>query len=62
MDEENPSPWESAWFKFTDGEYYNRLRQIMLDAGMGEGDVETTLANVWELGWIAGNNAPKTEE
>jgi hypothetical protein len=27
----------------------------MLDAGMGEGDVEMILANVWEHGWISGS-------
>jgi hypothetical protein len=47
------SEWSSAWLAFTDGEYYHRCRQIMLDYGMGSGDVEMILANFWERGWIA---------
>jgi hypothetical protein len=43
----------SAWLSFTDGEYYHRCRQIMLDYGMGGGDAEMILANFWESGWIA---------
>ena len=47
------SEWSSAWLAFTDGEYYHRCRQIMLDYGMGGGDAEMILANFWEAGWIA---------
>jgi hypothetical protein len=47
------SEWSNAWLAFTDGEYYHRCRQIMLDSGMGGGDVEMILANFWEYGWIA---------
>lgn len=47
------SPMETDWLAFTDGEYYNRVRTIMLKSGMGEGDVDMILANVWEAGWLA---------
>jgi hypothetical protein len=47
------SEWSSAWLAFTDGEYYHRCRQIMLDYGMGCGDVEMLTANFWEAGWLA---------
>lgn len=47
------SEWHAAWLAFTDREYYHRCRQIMLDYGMGGGDVEMILANFWECGWIA---------
>ena len=50
------SPNESEWLAFTDGEYYNRVRQLMLGYGMGQGDVEMILANVWEDGWLRGHN------
>lgn len=43
---------EQAWLAFTDGEYYHRVRAIMLAAGMGEGDVENILANVFTTGWM----------
>ena len=59
MTEEHQSPWELSWLHFTDGEYYHRCRQILLGYGMGEGDVEMILANIWEMGWIAGNNTAK---
>ena len=49
------APWSDDWLSFTDSEYYHRVRRIMLDYGMGEGDVEMILANVWENGWIRGN-------
>ena len=55
----NP-PWYKAWLNWTDHEYYNRIRQIMIESGMGEGDVEMILANCFEIGWIAGKNS--TEE
>lgn len=42
---------ESAWLRLTDGEYYHRVRQIMLSYGMGEGDVEAILGNIWGAGW-----------
>ena len=45
--------WHRSWLAFTDGEYYHRCRKIMLDYGMGGGDVEMILANFWEAGWIA---------
>lgn len=50
------SEWSSAWLAFTDGEYYHRCRQIMLNYGMGSGDVEMILANFWEAGWVSGSN------
>jgi hypothetical protein len=53
--EQEPAKWERSWLAHTDGEYYNRVRQIMLSYGMGEGDVEMILANTWEVGWIAGH-------
>ena len=49
------SPWHKDWLAFTDSEYYHRCRNIMLDYGMGGGDVEMILANFWESGWIAGS-------
>lgn len=52
------APWDRDWLAFTDGEYYHRVRRIMLSYGMGGGDVEMILANIWESGWIAGNLAP----
>ncbi len=55
IDERPPAPWEPAWLHYTDQEYYNRVRAIMLSYGMGEGDVEMILANVWESGWCAGH-------
>jgi hypothetical protein len=33
------SPRGDDWLAFTDGEYYHQIRKIMLDYGMGEGDV-----------------------
>lgn len=45
------SPWGDDWLSFTDGEYYHRIRGIMLKYGMGEGDVEMIIANAWEGGW-----------
>lgn len=60
-EDKGPAPWEPAWLAYTDHEYYHRVRQIMLVAGMGEGDVENILANVWESGWIAGNAHKKAE-
>lgn len=62
--EKNAVPlYEPDWLAFTDTEYYHRCRAIMIGSGMGEGDVEMILANVWEDGWsrrkldtlIAGN-------
>jgi len=49
------SPWGDDWLAFTDGEYYHRIREIMLNYGMGEGDVEMIIANAWEDGWIRAN-------
>lgn len=49
------SPWGEDWLAFTDGEYYHRIRGIMLKYGMGEGDVEMIIANAWEDGWIRAN-------
>jgi hypothetical protein len=46
------SPRGDDWLAFTDGEYYHQIRKIMLDYGMGEGDVEMIIANAWEDGWI----------
>lgn len=43
--------WSGDWLRFTDGEYYHRIRGIMLKYGMGEGDVEMIIANAWEDGW-----------
>lgn len=48
------APWHADWLHFTDSEYYHRIRGIMLTAGMGEGDVEMIIANVWESAWING--------
>jgi hypothetical protein len=45
------SPWGEDWLAFTDGEYYHRIRGIMLKYGMVEGDVEMIIANAWEDGW-----------
>jgi hypothetical protein len=49
------SPWGGDWLAFTDGEYYHRIRAIMLKYGMGEGDVEMIIANCWEDAWIRGS-------
>lgn len=49
------SPWSRDWLVFSESEYYHRVRRIMLKNGMGSGDVEMILANVWEDAWIRGN-------
>jgi hypothetical protein len=48
--------WEPQWLCVTENEYYNRVRLIMLSYGMGEGDAEMILANMWESGWCAGRS------
>jgi hypothetical protein len=55
------SAWHSDWLQFTDGEYYHRVRDIMLKAGMGSGDVEMILANVWTDAWIAGQRTTQNQ-
>lgn len=51
-----PPTWGRDWLGYTETHHYNRVRDIMLEYKMGEGDVEMILANVWESGWMAGNH------
>jgi hypothetical protein len=55
------SPWGRDWLGFTDNEYYHRIRNILLEYGLGEGDAENIIANVWEDGWIRARESGKVE-
>lgn len=46
--------YEEAYLRVTETEYYNRVRGIMLGYGMGEGDVELILLNIWQDGFVRG--------
>jgi len=52
---------ERCWLAFQTGEYYQRCRRIMLDAGMGEGDTEMILGNFWDEGFVTGSRIEKSE-
>jgi hypothetical protein len=45
------SPWGDDWLGFTDTEYYHRVRNILIEAGIPEGSTEMIIANCWEDGW-----------
>jgi hypothetical protein len=47
------SEWSDSWENYKKGEYYQRAEKIMLDYGMGTGDVENILTILWEGGWFA---------
>lgn len=46
--------WHEDWLRFADRPWYNLMRSVLINNGIGEGDAEMILANAWEDGWIRG--------
>lgn len=51
MNEQLPDRRE-VWIRFTHTEYYKRVWSLMVQSGLGEGDSENILANVFDHGWM----------
>jgi hypothetical protein len=49
-----PALWDPYWTIYQRGEYYQRISAIMTKAGMGAGDVENILANLYTDGFLGG--------